>query len=312
MSRERIRKPWNASDSSRLASGASRGTYYTPEEPPLVGNTNNTIGDLRSITEWAARELRRLKDEALIGLEDTICLSTYDAQPARGSESNLHGGIKQLVTAGVVSSGASLVVTQGLGKMFLVINTGPVSSGIVKVKGTIVDRDTGAESIGTSTITLSGLTTDSSTIDANGNVVHSFTRAYITNKWFRGTCTVSTAIADINDIDVYHCSFEQFNDNRNLWYATIDVNLLATNANAKFDAYLYTVIPNGSKLDITAASSINLGTPITDRYYRLRRGYIDVPLDGAKDGVFVDVHYSNSPAYIEDMTLKVWASRELA
>ena len=310
MSRSRPTKKWNAGDAARLGAGATRGTYYIPEEPPLIDG-QDTPGNLRAVTEWASRELRRIRDESLYGLGESICLSAYDAEPARVSESNIHGGINQLVTAGAVSSGASLAFTHGVGKVFLVVNTATVGSGIVKVKGQVIDRNTGAEATGTSTITLSGTTTDASSLDANGNNVHSFVKAYITNKWFHGTCTVSTTIVDIQDMDIYHCSFEQFNDNKHLWLTTFDVNLLASHVNADFDAYLYTVVPDGSKLDITAVASLNLGTPIADMYYRLRRGNLDIEMDGSKDGVFVDAHYSNSPAYIEDMTMKVWAEREV-
>jgi len=312
MARERSRRSWAAGDEAQLAAGSSRkGAYYQVEDPPLIRDREKIIKNLEDITEWAARELRRISDEILVGLEDSICIQSYTAVPSRGVESNIHGGIYQIATAGALSSGAALVVTQGLGKLFVVVNTATVDAGVIKVKGTVVDRNTGAEATGTSTLTLSGVTTDGSTTDANGNPVHSFTRAYITNKWFRDTCTFSTAVADIQDIDVYHISFEQFNDNRDLWLTTFDANLWTRLAAAKFDAYLYSVIPNGSKLDITAEASLNLGTPLPERYYRLRRGNLDKALDGSKDGVFVDVHYANIPPYIEDVTIKVWAAREI-
>jgi len=295
-----------------LASGGTHGSYFRTEEPPLVRNKEDIVRNLEDVTEWAARELRRLQDDVLVGLEDSICLSVYDSIPARGQESNIHGGINQLVTAGAASSGTVLTFNHGIGKMFFVVNTAAGATGELRVSGLTVNRDTGSEGMGTSVIDIDGVSTDNSSLDANDNTVHSFTKAYITDKWFHGTISVSTqASLDIQDLDVYHCSFEQFNDNRHLWLTTFDVNLLALHANGNFDAYLYTVIPTGSQLDITAAASLNLGVPIADRYYRLRRGDMDVELDGSKDGVFVDVHYTNSPVYIEDVSLKVWASREL-
>ena len=281
------------------------------EEPPLIRHESNLVRNLEDITEWAARELSRIQDEVLVGLEDTICISAYDPQPSRASESNIHGGILQLVNAGAVSSGASLTITQGCGKMFFVVNTAAVSTGNLVVKGNVVDRNTGVTSSGTNTITVSGVTTDASTTDANGNPVHSFARAYLTSSWFCGSCTASSAVLDIQDIDVWHVSFEQFNDSPDLWLTTFDVNLYATATSGKFDAYLYALIKNESEIEITAAASINLGTPIANRYYRLRRGGIDVSMDGTKDGVFVDAHYANTPANIEDVSIKVWAAREL-
>ena len=40
-------------------------------------------------------------------------------------------------------------------------------------------------------------------------------------------------------------------------------------------------------------------------------GNIDDTVDGSTDGFWVDLHYSNSPAYIEDVTVKVWATKQV-
>ena len=34
-------------------------------------------------------------------------------------------------------------------------------------------------------------------------------------------------------------------------------------------------------------------------------------ISGTTDGIFLDIHYSNSPAYIEDMNIKVWATTNI-
>jgi len=245
-----------------------------------------------------------------------MSFESYDAEPARGSESNIHGALLSLATGQALNSvPTDLVVTKGIGKLVIVINAGSDFSGSITVTGTSVNRNTGATTgADTDTITVDALTTDTSTTDSNGNMLHAFSGAYITSKWFTGTVTLSTADLTLTDVDVWHCSFEQFNDIGALTLDTFDVNLLTTNANAEFDAYLYCLEVTGTdKCSITRCSSLNVGadgeTAIANKYWRLRRGTIAKALDTSTDGVWVDIHYSNSPSYIEDMTMKVWATR---
>jgi hypothetical protein len=90
----------------------------------------------------------------------------------------------------------------------------------------------------------------------------------------------------------------------------LDANIFTTNVSAEFDAYVYALIVSGDKCTITREASINVGadgeTAIANKYFRLKRTGINKSLDGSSDGIWVDVHYSNSPAYVEDMTLKIW------
>lgn len=250
---------------------------------------------------------------------NTIDLSfeTYDPQPARASESNVHGGLLALATGQPLDSvPTDLVVTKGIGKVMIVVNAGSDIAGEITITGTSVDRDTGATTpADTDVITVDALTTDNSTAVGKGSVAtkHDFTGAYISSKWFVGTVTLSTTNLTLTDVDVYHISFEQFNDSPNVTVDTLDVNLVTTDIRAEFDAYLYCLEVTGSKCDIASIADIHVGTDgitaVANKYERLRRGSIGHAMDGTTDGVWVDIQYLNSPAYVEDVTLKVWASK---
>jgi hypothetical protein len=196
----------------------------------------------------------------------------------------------------------------------VVVNAGTALVGSITITGTSVDRNTGVSTPGdTDTITVDSLTVDASDTDANGNDRYAFVGGYMSSKWFTGTVTLSTADLTLTDVDVYHVSFEQFNDSSNLVINTFDANIFTTSANAEFDAYLYCLVATaGNKATITRCASLNVGaggeSAIANKYWRLRKGSIAKVLDGSTDGVWVDVHYSNSPAYVEDVTMKLWAT----
>lgn len=241
-----------------------------------------------------------------------IVLSAYDAEPSRGSESNMHGGLLSLATGQSLSSGSPINVTKGIGKIMVVVNAGSDISGTITVTGETIDRETGASTPGnTNTITVDALTTDNTTTDGNGNTVHGFEGAYVTSNWFTGSVALSTTDLTLTDVDVYHVSFEQFNDSPGITLETFDINLYTTNNSAEFDAYLYDLHVSGDKCQVEMMAELHIGTDgetaIANKYWRLRRGNINESLDGTTDGVWVDIFYSNSPAYVEDVTVKVWA-----
>lgn len=249
-----------------------------------------------------------------ITVDIPVSFSMYDAEPARGSETSLDGAFLSLATGQPINSSTPLIVTKGIGKMVVVINAGSDIAGDITVTGTSVDRDTGVTTtLDTDILTVDALTTDNSDTDSNGNIRHSFTGAYITSKWFVGTVTLSTTDLNLSDVDVYHVSFEQFDDQSDIVLDTFDVNLLTTNVAAEFDAYLYALMVTGDKANISREASLNVGADgeiaIADKYWRLRRGNIAKALDGTTDGVWADIHYANSPAYVEDVTLKTWATK---
>ena len=251
-----------------------------------------------------------------------IAFSMYDAEPARGSETSIDGAFL-LLTAGTPASPTptqlgpatpanDISISKGTGKILVVIVAGSDVTGDITVTGTSVDRDTGATTgSDTDTLTIDALTTDGSDTDANGNVRHSFTGAYITSKWFVGTVVLSSTTLNCT-IYAYHVSFEQFDDTADITLDTFDVNLLTTSVNAEFDAYLYAIEVTGDKCNITREASLNIGaggeTALANKYWRLRRGNIGKSINGTTDGTWVDIHYSNSPAFVEDVSMKVWAT----
>ncbi len=243
-----------------------------------------------------------------------VSFSMYDAEPNRGSETSLDGAFIPIATAQPLNSvPVDLVVEKGTGKLVIVVNAGSDFDGEITITGTSVDRDTGATTTDdTDVITVDALTTDTSDTDTNNNDRHALAGAYISSKWFTGTVTLSTTDLTLTDVDVYHISFEQFDDTADIILDTFDANILTTNVAAQFDAYLYSVVVTGSKCDIVREASLNVGsdgeTAIANRYWRLRRGLINKSIDGTKDGTWVDLHYSNSPAYVEDVSIKVWAT----
>ena len=107
-------------------------------------------------------------------------------------------------------------------------------------------------------------------------------------------------------------SFEQFNDQPRITLNTFDANVYnIDNASATasvFDAYLYSIHPTGDQCIVEMHAELHMPTVTTrDRYYRLRKGVLNDAIDGTTDGIWCDVFYA-SPQYIEDVTLKVWAT----
>lgn len=280
-----------------------------PDENPKLSRLIKWISD--KIYTPIVYRLGKLMDATS---HTQISFSMYDAEPARSSETSLDGAFLSLATAQPLDSvPTNLVVSKGTGKLVVVVNAGSDFVGNITVTGDSVDRDTGAVTIAdTDILTIDALTVDDSDTDANGNIRHAFTGAYITSKWFTGTITLSTTDLTLTDVDVYHISFEQFDDTADLFIDTLDANILTTSVNAEFDAYLYSIEVTDDKCNIERLASLNVGAggkaAIANRYWRLRRGLINKELNGSTDGTWIDVHYANSPAFVEDVSIKVWAT----
>lgn len=280
----------------------------------ITSLTNNDVLTYSTaFTSFTAKPLSSFQ------IETPIALTTYDPAPARASVSDLHGGLDLIATGDTVSSGAPADFTKGTGKFIVIVNAGTDVNGTLYAAGDIVDRNTGVITREQSVpLTIEGLSTDNSTVDGNGNTIHNFLSAYITPSWFTGTVRLSTTDLNISDMDIYHVSFEQVNDSPNLVLNTFDTNLFTTNALAQFDAYLYSLVitPGTNRVTINNEASLNVGTDgetaIVNRYWRLRRGNIDKSLNGTTDGLWAELFYSNSPAYIEDVNTKIWLTKTSA
>lgn len=242
-----------------------------------------------------------------------VCLATYSAIPERNALENIHGGFAQIISGHDLSAG-DLTLTgatsQGIGKLVVVVNVGADLDGEITVSGTTVDRDTGATDSHVDTLAIDSLTTDTSGADSNGVEHHDIVGGYITDHWFDGAddVVISSSDTTITDIDVYQISFEQFNSARILIIKSLDMNVLcAVQASASISAYMYKVVVVGDKVTIQSIADIVKNDFITDRYYRLRRGAIDLQLDGRMDGIFVEQAYLGTPSKFRDAGLKVWA-----
>jgi hypothetical protein len=241
-----------------------------------------------------------------------IPVTNYLDRNQKFLEQDIHGGLSSLATGQALDSvPTDLPVTAGTGKLMIVVNAGADTTGDITVTGTTVDRETGTETgADTDTVTIAGLTTDGSDTDADGNIRHSFTNAYITSKWFKGATTLSTTNLTLTDVDVWQCSFEQLNDWLEYELDTFDINAYETNTNAWLYGYLYSVVPKGTDMvDIARESTLDLpAAEVTaNKFYRLRRGNIGKVLNGTTDGFFVDLHLGpDNQTYWEDVTMKIW------
>lgn len=239
------------------------------------------------------------------------CLDSYIDIKERQAVWNIHGGIISISTGNALDADPTDIDdTIGLGKIIIVINAGGDVTGEITVTGTTVDRDTGAETgADTDTITVDTLSTDNSGTDAGGNVTYAFVNAYMTTKWFKGAVTLSTTNLTLTDVDIYQCSFEQFNDLPNVTIDTIDTNQFANNAAANIYWHLYSIKPTGDKLVLALEKSMELEAAdvSANLYYRLRRGNLGISIDGSTQGFFVQCYPEPlASIYWEDINLKIW------
>lgn len=241
-----------------------------------------------------------------------VVFTSFTALNARNLDEQLNGGFYNVVDDDTLANGDSITYTHGLGKLFIVINAGTDISGTLTVTGTKVDRNSGVETGGfTENITIDALTTDSSTADAEGNVIHRFNGAYISANWYKGSVTISTTDLNISDIDIWNILFEQVNDNPNIEFTTADISTYCLNSNGWFYSYVYVIAVNilTKKCVVTneAALSLAVGDTTANRGYRLRKGNIGKSLDGTTDGFWQELHFGpEASAYWANTTIKTW------
>jgi len=239
-----------------------------------------------------------------------IPLDIYIELNQRFAEENIHGALNPLSTGDTLSASDAISVSKGTGKLLFVVNAGATLTGTMTITGTKVDRDTQVQTASfQETLSVVGVSTDNSDTDADGNTRHSFSRAYISSNWYTSTVVMSTADLALSDVDVYHCSFEQVNDQPDITLTTFDINTFTSNANAWLHAHLYCVCVSGSHVELSREASLEIpsGDGIANKYWRLRSGVIDKSLDGTTDGFFVDVFFGpSSQTYFQDFTCKLW------
>ena len=228
----------------------------------------------------------------------------------RQNEESVHGGLVELIAAQVLNSGAPVNVTAGIGKILISIIAGSDVAGSITLTGDTIDRDTKTVTVAdTDVITIDAVTTDGSSTDSNGNLVHGFTGAYITSKWFTGDVVISTADVTLTDVDVYQVSFEQFGDSSGIVLNTLDFSAIPTNTLAWANIHVYSLQVTDSKCDIVeeASAEANAADVTANKPYRLREGLIGKALDGSTDGIWVDQFLGPfTQDYWEDITGKIW------
>ena len=254
---------------------------------------------------------------------DRYDLTSFIQSNTRFQAINIWGDMLKIADAQPLDSLSSVFLTNGISKLIIVVNAGSDLVGNITVNGTSVNRDTGATTGADSeTVVINGATTDNTGTDPGGYTQWDFTNAYITSKWWTGSPTLdydAGAPLTITDLDVYSCSFHQFNDMPNIKVTGFDINALANHASAAIYAHLYSVKPTtGSFVDVVSESDIELAAAsvLSGRYYRLRRadtGGLPLDIDGTSEGIFANMNLERNAQAGDwtDMSIYLHAEQKL-
>ncbi len=256
-----------------------------------------------------AAHLKGIDTGMLATFREDISFSDYIETNARTTEHHMHGEIVALSTAEAISSGGGFNAVVGISRVMIVVIAGSDTAGTITLTGTSVDRDTGAETASdTDTLTIDGVSTDSSDTDAAGNIREGFVKAYISTKWFRGTVVLTTADVNLSDVDAYSITFDQFDGEPTVNLDAFDITFSQVTGGADFFAYLYTVVKTATTAYTIArvASVGDVAANMAIGEYRFRRGALGVVVDGTTDGLFVTM-FPGTVNRFEDITVKIWA-----
>lgn len=251
-------------------------------------------------------------DESILRTSRTA-LTTYSALPDRNAQESIHGNL-DLIVAGIDPDAGDVIISNafGQGKM-VIVNNGVAETGVLRVTGTSIDRDTGAETaLDTELITIDTTTIDNNSTDANSQPTWDLENAFMSDKWWTGTVniTLHEESGALTDLDIYQCSYDQFGDARSINIRILDMTIQALNTNGSISAHAYTVQVTGSRVNIQQIPDTEVVRTAdfeTDKWYRIRRGALDVPLNGLTDGMFLNMSFLGSPAKFANATIKVWA-----
>jgi hypothetical protein len=244
--------------------------------------------------------------------------SWYIQQNERFLTFQANGGLTPLTIAQALSAGVPINVTKNASRVLIVANAGTDVAGNITVTGDIVNRNTGAITVGgTEVIPVAGLTTDNTDTTTLGTNRWQFTRAYMTTEWFRGSVALSTtAPSDVNlsDVDVYSISYEEHSDLTQLEFDILDVSAIPNNTAAALDTLLFKVVwdPITKQSNISILGEIN--TPATEvsaayQFIRMRRSLSSAEhIDYAnREGWFLNVgFFPDNQKYWDDITVKMW------
>ena len=228
----------------------------------------------------------------------------------KNNVNDIHGGVNEVVNAGILDSVNPINTTVGISRVGVAVVAGSDLVGTIVVTGTTVDRDTGAETgADTELLTVTAISTNTSANDVMGNLVYGYSGLYTTTKWFKGAIVLSTTNLTLTDIDVMQLTFEQFEAHSNVTISSMDATFRITNTAAYYATYLYSIKKSNGTYAITKEAEILL--PVGESEvgaYRMRRGNLEVALDGTTDGVFFDIFFKpDAQQYFESYVQKIWA-----
>ena len=286
--------------------------------------TDKKISELTALTaaELAVNDVIPVVDTSE-GQTKKIAISELDAryhmltlldfttdQNSKNDVHGLHGGLNHTIIGDTLANGDSINMTTGISRILLALLVGADFVGSITVTGTTVDRDTGVETPADSEVlTIDALTTDASAVDSAGETVHDLIGAYATTKRFKGAVVISTLDVNISNIDIYQMSFEQFDSHSNITIKSFDIQFDVTNATAFFTGHLYTIIVAEGKTTVASIADLELlAADSNTSFYRLRRGKLDILIDGTTSGVFMDLFFKpDNQTYFDSIACKVWA-----
>jgi hypothetical protein len=229
-------------------------------------------------------------------------LDFFLEQNTRNLDEQVWGLFDNLVTAGAVSSGSPQAATAGCHRILIVVIAGADVSGTITITGNTRDRSdtSNLTAADTEDIDITGLSTDNSSTDAQGNTIHAFDNVYMSDKWFEGSISISTSDVNISDMDVYAILYHQFDDFQSVFLTTLDTTFYITNTAAWFYSYLYLVecVNTNKKYNIEnlASHDVTVGVSTANKGYR-RRKKINQWLNGnIGHGVWLELFFGPAAA----------------
>ena len=241
-------------------------------------------------------------------------LAIYLEENVRNFNENLWGFYNTIALTQTLNSGSPINATVGCHRILFIVNTGGDVSGTITITGTTRDRTDTSQSTPADTedIIIDSLSTDNSSSDTEGNVIHEFDNVFISDKWFEGSIVISTTDLTITDVDVIAILYHQFDSFKLITLKTFDFTGKVTNASGWFYAYLYVIthVNSDKKYNIEklVAHEIPSALTVANEGYR-RRKIIDVLIDGnAGDGIWAELFFGPAAAmYWQDISIYLTA-----
>lgn len=242
-------------------------------------------------------------------------ITMFLEENARNLDEKFAGTIEVEATGQLLSSVQQFgPKTHGIGHIVIVVNAGSDTAGTITINGDTVSHDNTSDVTvdDTETITISGLSTDNSDTDAQGNARYAFSNAYMTTKLFKGSFTITTSDVDLSDIDIYHLLFHHSAQGSDVMSVVLDnLSLIAkaSNTAAWFYGYLYGVDFNNTTkiLNLTREASFEITAADVEEaneYFQLLRTGIDFDMTEEKNGFFMSLFFGpDAQSYWQDITI---------